>query len=162
MSTFANSVDPLVIIQRVNISKAGQLLATYKMMSPCTLCRNLMHRSRKFCQESNTDICFVFVFFLRGWRQNLNAAKNGPSSVCQQNAIEMVFCWCAVNGPPFECWHGSFVIFWGSGSIFLGNPIFFVIFRRGGGGGGGGGPDPLSPSGSPDESKHCCIKCHAG
>ena len=44
--------------------------------------------------------------------------------------------------PTIECWFGSFVIFRGSGSILLGNPIFFVIFR-----GGGGGP-PVPPSGS--------------
>ena len=45
-------------------------------------------------------------------REDRNATKNGPPSAHQQNAI-------VDNGPL-----GSFVIFRGSGSILLGNPIF--------------------------------------
>ena len=67
--------------------------------------------------------------------------KSGPSSACQRNAIEMAFLWCADNGPTIECWLGGRVIFRGSRSILLRNPIFLRFFR--------GGPDPLSsPSGS--------------
>ena len=34
--------------------------------------------------------------------------------------------------PTIECWLGSFVIFRGSGSILLGNPICLRFFRGGG------------------------------
>ena len=47
-------------------------------------------------------------------REDRNATKNGPPSVHQRNAI-------VDNGPPLN---GSFVIFRGSGSILLENPIF--------------------------------------
>ena len=45
-------------------------------------------------------------------REDRNATKNGPPSAHQRNAI-------VDNGPL-----GSFVIFRGSGSILLENPIF--------------------------------------
>ena len=47
-----------------------------------------------------------------------------------------------------ECWHGSFVIFRGSGSILLGNPILLCFFR---------GADPLSP---PLWIRPCHSKMH--
>ena len=37
-----------------------------------------------------------------GWREDRNATKSGPSSVRQQNAIEMAFRWRADNGPPLN------------------------------------------------------------
>ena len=78
-------------------------------------------------------------------REDRNATKNGPPSAHQRNAI-------VDNG-----WLDSFVIFGGSGSILLGNPIFLRIFR--------GGPDPLPPP-PPSGSAHgmhlkegTCLKC---
>ena len=63
-------------------------------------------------------------------REDWNATKNGPPSAHQRNAI-------VDNGPPLNaCWLGSFVMFRGSGSILLGNPIFLWF---------SGGPYPLSP-----------------
>ena len=56
-------------------------------------------------------------------------------------------------GLQIESWHGSFVIFQGSGpAMLLKKPFIFVIFQRGGGAG------PLSPSGS-DHVFFIC-QCH--
>ena len=72
-------------------------------------------------------------------REDRNATKTGPSAKrhCQK--------W-----PTIECWLGSFVIFRGSGSIFLGNPIFLWFFR--------GGPDNLPPPSPPDPPIACIWK----
>ena len=51
-------------------------------------------------------------------REDRNATEKGTSDH-QRNAFEMAFCW------RVECWLGSFVIFRGSGSILLENPIFW-------------------------------------
>ena len=65
-----------------------------------------MRGSRKLSQTGSNTYNF---FLLVGWRED-------------RNAIEMAFCWRADNGPPLNA--GLFVIFRGSGSILLGNPIF--------------------------------------
>ena len=78
-------------------------------------------------------------------REDRNATKNRPPSAHQRNAFEVLL---ACQWPTIEWWLGSFVIFSGSGSILLGNPIFMWFFR------GGGGPDPSADpergTGGPD------------
>ena len=95
-----------------------------------------MHGSRKFCQrESNFDN----VFLMRGGRIQ-NTTISGPSLARQWNTSYMAFRWCADVGPTLN---GSFVIFRGSASVLLRNPIFLWFF-----GGGGGSRTPVPPSGS--------------
>ena len=36
---------------------------------------------------------------MKGWREEPNATKSGPSSARQQSAIQMVFRWRTDNGP---------------------------------------------------------------
>ena len=83
-------------------------------------------------------------------RKDWNPTKNGPPSAHQRNAI-------VDNGPPLNaCWLGSFVMFRGSGSILLGNPIFLWFFR------GSGPPVPPPPSGSAHGmhlKEGTCLKC---
>ena len=76
-----------------------------------------MHGSRTFCQ--------------RGPKCHLKLTTIGPSAKRLWNGVLLASQW-----PTVECWLGSFVIFRGSGSILLGNPIFCDF---------SGGPDPLSP-----------------
>ena len=72
--------------------------------------------SRKYCQRgSNSDK------FFRGARlqKTLKAGNNWTAS-------ETPLKWRFAGGPimtHIECWLGSFVIFRGSGSVLLGNPI---------------------------------------
>ena len=78
--------------------------------------------SRKFCQKgSNTEV-FLFFFSLGDGKK-----IEMPLKVCHHR-------------PAIECWLGSFVIFRGSRSLLLGNPIFLGFFRV-----GRGGLDSLSP-----------------
>ena len=78
-----------------------------------------MHGSRTFCQ--------------RGPKCHLKLTTIGLSAKRLWNGVLLACQW-----PTIECWLGSFVIFRGSGSILLGNPIFCDFSE---------GPDPLSPSG---------------
>ena len=41
------------------------------------------------------------IFFDKG-REDPNSTKHRPSSVHQQNAISMVFCWRADDGPTLD------------------------------------------------------------
>ena len=94
-----------------------------------------MRGSKNFLSDGCPPILtfFLFVLFFCGDGERIEM----PLKVGHhRHASETPLKW-----PTIECWFGSFVIFRGSGSILLGNPIFFVIFR----GGGGGGGDPLSP-----------------
>ena len=59
-----------------------------------------MSGSRSFVRRGPT--LTTFLLLLRGWREDRNATKSGPSSACQGNAIEMAFYWHANNGPPLN------------------------------------------------------------
>ena len=69
-----------------------------------------MRGSRKFVKGGPRLTTFFFFFFfffgggggLMGWREDLNATENGPSSARQRNAIEMAFRWRADKGPPLN------------------------------------------------------------
>ena len=62
-----------------------------------------MRGPRKFCQRGPTLTLFFMCFFvLRGWREDRNATKSGPSSARQRNAIEMAFRRHADKGPPLN------------------------------------------------------------
>ena len=93
-----------------------------------------MRGSRKFCQRGSN---FANVVLVDEGREDSNTTFSRPSSARQRtplNGVPLAYRWW----PNIECWLGSFVIFRGSGPVFLRNPIFFVIFSGGGGGGGGG------------------------
>ena len=85
-----------------------------------------MRGSRKFCQRgSNFDDVFV-----------LDEAREDPNTTIVG----------AIIGPPakpmmaqyIDCWLGGFVIFRGSETVLLRDPIFFSFSR-------GGGPNHLFP-----------------
>ena len=65
-----------------------------------------MRGSRAFCQ--------------RGPKCHLKLTTIGPSAKRPLNGVLLTCQW-----PTIECWLGSFVNFWGSGSILLENPIFY-------------------------------------
>ena len=69
-----------------------------------------------------------------------NTALNGPSSACQQNAIEMAFGWRADNGPTLNTGLVSLWLFRGSRPVLQRKPVFLWFFR-----GRGGVWSPMSP-----------------
>ena len=80
----------------------------------------LMCRSRKFCQRgSNTD-SFVFVFLVDRMERIEMPLKVGHHWPASETPLK----WQFAGMPIMECWLGRFVIFRGSRSILLGNPIF--------------------------------------
>ena len=100
-----------------------------------------MCRSRRFCQRgSNFDDFFSFL--VDEGREDQNTTISEPSLARQLNAIYHLNGVLLVSRywPNIECWHGSFVMFRGSGPVLLRNPKFlnFCDFYWGGGGGGRG------------------------
>ena len=57
--------------------------------------------------------------------------KVGHHSPASETPLKWRFTGVAIMA-PIEYWLGSFVIFRGSGSILLGNPIFLCFFQGGG------------------------------
>ena len=78
---------------------------------------SIMCGSRKLCQRGSNSV----KFFFRGARLH-NHQKAGN----YRPASEMQLKCCFAGGPimvHIECWLGSYVIFKGSGPVFLGNPM---------------------------------------
>ena len=93
---------------------------------------------------------FVRMGSERGPKCHLKWTTIGPSAKRLWNSVLPACQW-----PTIECWFGSFVIFRGSGSILLGNPIFLWFFR-------GGVRTPCPPSGSAHGmhlKESTCLKC---
>ena len=63
---------------------------------------NNMCGSRKFCQRGGGGSNFDNVFLVDEGREDPNTTISGPSSARQQNAIKMVFRWCANDGPTLN------------------------------------------------------------
>ena len=102
----------------------------HEFQAPCT-------DSESFVRVGPTQLWQSCIFLVDEGRENPSAiTKRGPSSVRQQNAIEMVFRADWYRHIK-EYWLGGFVISRGSSAVLLRNPIVLWFSR--------GSPDPLSP-----------------
>ena len=78
-----------------------------------------------------------FFYLVDERREDPNTTICMPTSACQQNTIQMAFCWGADDEPTLNAGGVALCFFRVSGPVLLWNPIFLWFFRR--------GPDPLFP-----------------